>query len=78
MKTHLLLFAFVCFFVSSLFGQLKLRGDTYALIIGVSDYAHPEIEDLEFAHRDASIFKEYLLSKSGGQVPPEKYPVINQ
>lgn len=43
--------------------------NTYALIIGVADYEN--VEDLEFADKDALAFKAFLKSKSGGEVPEE-------
>lgn len=39
---------------------------TYAIVIGISRYADQGIEPLQFAHRDAALFAEYLESKAGG------------
>lgn len=47
------------------------NGDTYALIIGISDYQDDKIRDLNFAHKDAEAFADYLTSRSGGDVPDE-------
>ncbi len=33
---------------------------TRSLVVGISDYQHPAIPDLHFAHRDANAFAEYL------------------
>lgn len=44
-------------------------GKTYAIIIGISDYK--EVPDLQYAHKDAQAFEEFLLSSSGGKVPRE-------
>lgn len=44
---------------------------TYAIVIGISRYADQGIEPLQFAHRDAALFAEYLESKAGGEVPAE-------
>lgn len=49
------------------FGQTKPQ--TYAIVVGISEYADQGIESLEFAHRDALEFTKYLRSKAGGQVP---------
>jgi len=42
---------------------------TYALIIGISEYKN--VEGLEFANKDALAFAAFLKSKSGGEVKPE-------
>lgn len=42
-------------------------GSTYAIIIGISDYKL--VPDLQFAHKDAQAFEEFLLSDAGGKVP---------
>ncbi|MBK8921223.1 MAG: tetratricopeptide repeat protein [Saprospirales bacterium] len=47
---------------------LKKRESTYAVVIGISDYQDPEIKDLNFAHRDAEIFAEFIRSKAGGSL----------
>lgn len=41
-------------------------GQTWAVIVGVSDYQDPDISDLQFAHRDAAAFAKYLQSPAGG------------
>ncbi len=38
----------------------------FALIIGISDYKDPGISDLQFAHKDAQEFYQYLKSPDGG------------
>ncbi len=42
-------------------------GNTYAIIIGISDYK--AVPDLQYAHRDAQAFEDFLLSDAGGKVP---------
>lgn len=42
-------------------------GNTYAIIIGISDYK--AVPDLQFAHKDAQAFEDFLLSEAGGKVP---------
>ncbi len=44
-------------------------GNTYAIIIGISDYKL--VPDLQFAHRDARSFEDFLISEAGGSVPRE-------
>lgn len=45
-----------------------VTGNTYALIIGISEYADPLIPQLKYADDDAVAFKNYLMSKAGGSV----------
>lgn len=42
--------------------------EKYALVVGISDYADPGIPDLQFAHRDAEAFYNYLISPDGGDI----------
>jgi|GEM_PF-1984624 len=44
----------------------KFASQRWAVVIGISDYAHPEITDLKFAHRDAEGFHRFLKSANGG------------
>lgn len=41
-------------------------GTTRAVVIGISDYADERIPDLQYAHRDAEAFADYLRSPAGG------------
>ena len=43
-------------------------GQTYALLVGISKYAKPELS-LQFANADASVFGKLLESPLGGSVP---------
>ena len=52
------------------------KGKTYALIIGISEYAHDSIRDLRFAHRDAEAFYNFLTSQEGGMVPTENIRML--
>ena len=45
-------------------------GQTYALLVGVSKYAKPELS-LQFANADASVFGKLLESPLGGSVPSD-------
>jgi protein O-mannosyl-transferase len=45
-------------------------GKTYALLVGISKYAKPELS-LQFAHADASVFGKLLESPRGGSVPAD-------
>ena len=52
--------------------SIKIRttktSNTFAVVVGISDYQNPEIPDLSFAHRDAQIFAEFLTSPAGGNI----------
>ncbi len=45
-------------------------GQTYALLVGISKYAKPELS-LQFANADASVFSKLLESPLGGSVPSD-------
>lgn len=44
------------------------RSTTRALVVGVSDYA--QISDLDYAHRDAEVFADFLTTNSKQKVSP--------
>ena len=46
--------------------ERKFGGQRWAVIVGISEYAHPEVPDLQFAHRDAQAFADFLRSPNGG------------
>lgn len=49
---------------------MPLEGQRWAVIVGVSDYRHSDgIPDLRYAARDATAFRDFLLSPRGGAVP---------
>jgi protein O-mannosyl-transferase len=49
---------------------------TYAVVVGISDYQDPEIPDLQFAHKDAEAFANWLHSKSGRNVSKENIRLL--
>lgn len=49
---------------------------TWAVIAGISDYQNKEITDLQYAHRDASAFYEFLRSPAGGSVPGDQIQLL--
>lgn len=51
-------------------------GRTWAVIVGVSDYQDPGITDLQYAHRDAAAFAQYLQSAAGGNVDAAQVRVL--
>ena len=44
-----------------------VTGNTYAIIIGISQYKL--VPSLQYAHKDAQAFEDFLLSDAGGRVP---------
>lgn len=42
------------------------EGQRFAVVIGISDYADPEIPDLQYADDDARAFYEFLTSENAG------------
>src|SRR5665213_2007266 len=46
-------------------------GETYALLIGISQYVSPTVPSLMFADRDAETFAEFLQTPRGGGLPKE-------
>ncbi len=52
------------------------QGVTRAVIVGISDYQNKNITDLQYAHKDAEIFAEYLVSKDGGGLDSSNVTVL--
>lgn len=64
-------------FSSALLAQsFSSKKQTYALVIGISDYKDEGIKDLNFAHRDAQIFYNFLQTKPGGALPKENIELL--
>jgi len=51
-------------------------GQTYAVVVGISDYQNPQIPDLRFADRDAAAFVGWLRSPAGGSLPESQLQVL--
>lgn len=45
------------------------KSNTYAVVVGISQYENRSIPALQFADKDAQLFSEFLQSPSGGDVP---------
>ncbi len=86
-----LVYAFICIVsVNSIIAQnkhvqpihsieLTNRLNTYAVVIGISDYQDPGIPDLRYADKDAEQFANYLRSDAGGKLDEDHLKVlINQ
>lgn len=50
--------------------------NTYAVIIGVADYAVDKSSDLMFTTRDAQLFCDFLMSPAGGSVPSKNIYIL--
>jgi uncharacterized caspase-like protein len=51
-------------------------GNTYAIVIGISSYADPDIPKLSFSNKDAIVFADFLQSASGGSVPKQNIKLL--
>lgn len=52
------------------------QGSIYAIIIGISQYESSSIPTLNFAHKDAIAFAQYLRTKAGGNVPEQNIRLL--
>lgn len=51
-------------------------GNTYAVVVGISDYQDPAIPDLRFADKDAEAFAKFLRSKAGGSLDEDHLKML--
>src|ERR1700754_2031002 len=51
-------------------------GNTYAIVIGISDYQDPDIPKLSFSNKDAIVFADFLMSAPGGSVPRQNIKLL--
>ncbi len=58
------------------FSQNLHLGDTYAVVIGISDYQDEGIPDLKYAHKDAEAFASFLQSPAGGSLDEEQIVLL--
>jgi Tfp pilus assembly protein PilF len=56
--------------------QHPATGISRAVVIGISDYDAPGIRDLQFAHKDARAFADFLMSEAGGSLPAENIRLL--
>ncbi|GJM32087.1 MAG: hypothetical protein DHS20C18_10880 [Saprospiraceae bacterium] len=52
------------------------KGNTWAVVIGISDYQDKEISKLSYAHRDAEFFADFLKSESGGLLTDQQLRLL--
>ena len=50
--------------------------NTYAVVVGISDYQDPGIPDLRFADKDAEAFTNFLRSPAGGSLDGDHLKVL--
>ncbi|MBL7702131.1 MAG: caspase family protein [Ferruginibacter sp.] len=50
--------------------------NTYAIVIGISDYQDPGIPKLSFSNKDAILFADFLMSAPGGSVPKQNIKLL--
>ena len=76
----------IFFIILSMYGQEKgispisissvTNGQTYAVVIGISDYQDKDIPDLQYADKDALAFAGYLQSPAGGELDKDHLKVM--
>src|SRR5688572_30387968 len=67
----------LCFlYCNSTHAQQIQKGNTYAVVIGISKYQSEGISQLRFANRDAQMFFNYLRSPEGGAVPQDNIRLL--
>ena len=72
----LLTFWFTSYHAQSLKIQKPgISNTTRAVIVGISNYEDEAIPDLQFAHKDAIAFSDYLRSKSGGELSDDNIKI---
>jgi Tfp pilus assembly protein PilF/uncharacterized caspase-like protein len=54
----------------------RKKGNTFALVVGISDYQDANIRDLRYAHIDAKVFASFLLSKAGGSLDSQQIRLL--
>lgn len=53
-----------------------IGGQTYALLIGISEFQNAQIRPLKYAHEDAALFAAFLQSPRGGGIPAENIATL--
>ena len=56
--------------------QQTATKNTYAVVVGISDYQDKDIPDLRFADKDAAAFAEFLRSEAGGKLDKDHLKVL--
>lgn len=74
-------FILVCLLLQGILLHAQIRpmvkkGQTRAVIVGVSEYQDQRIPRLRFSHEDAALFATWLASPAGGNIPVENIRVL--
>ncbi len=66
------------FNLGKIFSQINMMSGatTRAVVVGISKYQNSEIPSLQYAHRDAEAFADFLKSPGGGQVSPQNIRLL--
>ncbi len=48
----------------------------YALVVGIGKFMNPKITPLQFAARDAQVFRDYLIDPKQGNFPPQNVQML--
>lgn len=56
--------------------QSTKTGQTYAVVVGISDYQDKDIPDLRFADKDAEAFTNFLRSNAGGKLDNDHLKIL--
>lgn len=81
---YVMLFISLLFVHYAVIAQPLLRNEapassgnnTYAIVIGISNYQDPDIRKLLFSNRDALVFADFLMSAPGGSVPKQNIKLL--
>ncbi len=76
MKNNFLIILALFLGTLNLYSQNLNKSKTYAVVVGISDYQDEAIPDLNFAHKDAQAFAEFLRSPAGGNLDEEHLKVL--
>ena len=67
---------FLVLLVMIISGLPVFANNTYAVIVGVSQYNDRAINGLRFAHKDAELYKSFLQSPKGGSIPEQNIVLL--
>ena len=62
--------------ISVVDGRLSSVNNTYAVVVGISDYQDKDIPDLRFADKDAEAFGNFLRSPAGGSLDGDHLQIL--
>ncbi len=56
--------------------EYQVPSQTYAVVVGISDYQDPAIPDLKYADKDAEAFANFLRSESGRKLQSDHLKIL--